>query len=158
MPAPCSFSCMDRSMSVNAQQAMIASRFSNKCESMDQESYSRAGYRTLGHVSSCALLVPPSPSLPLIPGKAAHSRGTCGRRARTCILKSPNSEPCCCVRQVQCWPICLKTSLFPIAPSGTARLGSCWTHLAAFWDPFGSPRPWRWRWYLPEACQVHVQY
>lgn len=56
-------------MSVNAQQAMIASRFSNKCEPMDQESYNRAGYRALGHVSSCAHLVSPSPSLPLVPGK-----------------------------------------------------------------------------------------
>lgn len=74
--------------------------------------------------------------LPLIPGIAAHSRGTCGQRARTCIWGSPNSEPCCYVHQVQCWSICLKTSLFPIAPSGTARLVSCWSHLAAFWDPF----------------------
>ncbi|EHK44094.1 hypothetical protein TRIATDRAFT_300417 [Trichoderma atroviride IMI 206040] len=138
MPAPCSFPCMDRSMSVNAQQAMIASRFSNKCEPMDQKSYSRAGYRALGHAPSCALWSLPRPLSLLSPEKlrlqGGHVAEGRGRAFGNRPIQSPAATSTSQV--LQCWPICLKTSLFPIAPSGTARLGSCWIHLAAFWDPF----------------------
>lgn len=49
---------------------MNAVRFSNECESMDENSYTRAGYRALGHVARCALLVSPSPS-------PSHPRNSC---------------------------------------------------------------------------------
>lgn len=131
MPAPCSLSCIDRSISVNAQQAMNAVRFSNECESMDENSYTRAGYRALGHVARCALLVSLSPS-PSHPRNSCAFKGDMWPKGEDVHLGIAQFR----AHQVQCWSICLKTSLFPIAPSGTARLVSCWSHLAAFWDPF----------------------
>lgn len=113
----------------------MRNRLVNKCESMDQKILQpRRLPSTRSRFQLCPFLPLPLPrplavlspeKLRIQGGHVAEGRGHAfwNRPIQRALLL-------CTSTRYKYWPICLKTSLFPTAPSGTARLGSCWVPIS----------------------------